>query len=273
MVELLIERGAPLRTKYGRSGHSALSWAVTCESADAAHSLIRLGTEPDLFCSAGLGLLERVQGFWVGDKLRRRPSMTGSSRFSDTGRPQPAPPTRDADQVSDALYIACRCGRTEVARWLLDHGADPNWRGFGGATCLAWAEFSGAAALSGLVRERGGSDHLLDRQYKANPRTFGAMVLAGWGFADRLLTRLLSDPGLVSLATSEGFTLLHAAADGGQLDSARILLQFGADRGVRAAQGRPPADYAVARGHQDLVALFAPEPGAEDASTSGPSGN
>src|SRR6185436_20168119 len=114
--------------------------------------LVELGDEPDLFCAAGLGLLENVKAFWNDGRLRRHPSRTGSSRYGSDGQRLPCPPDNDVDHVSDALYIACRANRFDVACWLLDHGADPNWQGYTGANCLAWAEFTANAALCQLVR-------------------------------------------------------------------------------------------------------------------------
>jgi ankyrin repeat protein len=258
MVEMLVRHGAPFASKYGRSAHSALSWAITVEAFDAAYKLVELGSEPDLFCAAGLGLLDRVKAFWNAGELRRRPSATGSSRYTESGEELPRPPKNDIDQVSDALYFACRLNRLEVACWLLHHGADPNWRGYCGASCLAWAEFSGNRELCALLRERGGSDELLDYEFKATPKTFGMMVLAGWGFfARRLFERLAVDRSLVNLEGGIG-TLLHAAARGGDTPTAQVLLAFGADRTRRNAAGQTPAELADACGHSALASLLNP---------------
>ena len=252
IVDVLLEYGAQAQARYGDSAHSALSWAITCWAFDAAQRLVDSGVEPDLFCAAGLGRLDRVRAFWSDGRLRSRPSATGSTRFSESGAPLPRPPAADADQVSDALYIACRCERLEVARFLLDHGADPDWRGYAGATCLAWAEFSGNAELCALLRSHGASDELLDHQFRATPQAFGVLVLAGWGFPRKLVARLTADRSLVSV-TGERGTPLHAAAEGGQLEAALILLHFGADRTMRNAEGRTPAEVARASGHAELA--------------------
>jgi ankyrin repeat protein len=252
IIEVLVEFGPPLVAKFGRSSHSALSWAITCWAFDAAHKLVELGAKPDLFCAAGMGLLDRVQSFWPAGRRVARPSVTGSSRYDAAGQRLPSPPESAADQVSDALYLACRCDRLAVARWLLDHGADPNWRGFCGATCLAWAEFSGNRELSALLRERGGSDTLRDHEYRATPQAFGLMVLAGWGFAEQLLARLTADRTIASFAF-EGRTLLHVAAQEGQRRTALLLLHFGADRAAKDLAGLTPAEVAAASGHAALA--------------------
>lgn len=257
IVAALAASGAQFKKTYGSSGHTALSWAVTVGSFEAAAKLVELGSEPDLFCASGLGLLPVVQAFWKGGKLRPHPSTTGSSRWNESGTRLPCPPERDEDQVSDALYIASRCGQREVAQWLLDHGADPNWRGYLGGSCLAWAEFSGNEKLCALLRERGGSDTLLDSEFKATPKVFGLMILVAWGFwRDRLRARLRADPSLVH-ARGQWGSLLNAAAYNGQIESARILLEFGADKTARNAAGLTPAEMAGARGHAELAKLLA----------------
>ena len=252
MVELLVCAGAPLDSLYADSGHTALSWAVTCWAFDAGRKLVELGDEPDLFCAAGLGLLDHVRS----GTSRASPSRTGSSRYSDSGERLPCPPVDDADQISDALYIACRCDRLEAARWLLDHGADPNWRAYCGATCLAWAEFSANAELCALLRERGASDEIADQTYRATPRVFPLMVLAGWGFDPRQLRkRFDADPALVH-ARSDWGTLLHAAAQGGHVATVRLLMERGVDLKALNAKGQTAAELAGERGHGEVAALL-----------------
>jgi len=252
LVELLVRLGASTNTRLGASAHSALSWAATTGSFAAAERLIALGAAPDLFAAAGLGLVDLVRGFWRDGRLLAHPSTTGSSRFDASGSRLPCPPARDEDAVSDALYIACRNGQLEASRWLLDRGADPNWRGFAGATCLAWAEFSDNAPLSALLRERGGRDDLLDPRYRAEPRVFAIMVLAGWGFGRRLAERLARDPAAANMRGARG-TVLHAAAEAGQRGSVAALLNAGADPRARDAAGRTPSEVARAAGFAELA--------------------
>jgi ankyrin repeat protein len=255
MIEALVAAGAQLNPKYGNSSHTALSWAVTCWSYHAAIKLIQLGDKPDLFCAAGIGVLEWVKQFWPNETLVANPSRTGSSRYSESGEALPRPPKDPIDQVSDALYIACRNGRLDVARWLLDHGADPNWRAYVGATPLAWAEFSDNRELCDLVRGRGGSDEFKDFEFGADPRVFGVMVLAGWGFAPQLEARLAADPSLIDVRADCG-TLLHAAARSGQLRCTEILLAHGADRLAPDAEGRTPGVLAAEKRHEELAKLL-----------------
>ncbi|HTQ10335.1 MAG TPA: ankyrin repeat domain-containing protein [Fimbriimonadaceae bacterium] len=255
MVEMLVKAGAAFRPRYAKSTHTALSWAVTCWSPHAALKLVELGDQPDLFCAAGLGLLDHVKACWADGRLTPGASQTGSSRWDANGERLPAPPERAEDVISDALYMACRCGQLEVARWLLDHGADPNWRGFIDANCLAWAELSGNRELIDLIRSRGGSDETVDSEFGAPPKLFPIFIRAGWGFGRALADLITARPDLVEARAACG-TPLHAAAKGGFAESAKILLAAGADRAARDPQGRTPADVAEAHGHAELASLL-----------------
>ncbi|MBC8066396.1 MAG: ankyrin repeat domain-containing protein [Chlorobia bacterium] len=256
LVDILVEHGAPLQTKWQDSAHTALSWAVTVGAQHSALRLIHHGVQPDLFTAAGLGLLDYVKLFWDGDKLKGPASTTGSTRFTESGEPLPYPPPVPQDQVSDALYVACRNGRLEVSEWLLDHGADPNWRGYCGANSLAWAEYSDNRELCNLLLARGADPHMKDFSFRAEPRLFALMVLAGWGFpSDLLRKRIEVSPELVYARGDYG-TLLNAAAWNGQLETAKVLLEFGADREARNAAGLTALDVAKDRGFPELVELL-----------------
>jgi ankyrin repeat protein len=51
-------------------------------------------------------------------------------------------------------------------------------------------------------------------------------------------------------------SLLNAAYNG-QIESAKVLLEFGANKTIRNAAGLTPAELAAARAHSELAALLA----------------
>ena len=67
-------------------------------------------------------------------------------------------------------------------------------------------------------------------------------------------------PGATTL---DGWSLLHEAAVGGQVDAVRLLLQRGADPEVLDPQRRTPRQLAQAKGCRAVVALL---PGPQEAS-------
>ena len=61
------------------------------------------------------------------------------------------------DCNSTALHMTTESDAIDIARMLLDAGADPNVRDDKfNATALGWAEFFGRADLAELIRAKGG---------------------------------------------------------------------------------------------------------------------
>ncbi len=253
MISVLHRKGSTMRDRYEGSAHSPLSWALTYGSNHAAVRLVELGEVPDLFCAAGLGSVELLKRFWPDGKLIDNPSHTGSSRTDAEGNRLPRPPASPQDQVSDALYLACRCGRVEAAEWLLEHGTDPNWLAYAGATSLHWAEFSGVTGLADLLRRYGGDDSILDPVFLAAPRAFGILVLIGWGLPIwRLRARLKADPSLANIRGGHG-TVLHVAIFNNNAEAVDALLEYGADLAALNAVGKTPLEQARLLGRTQII--------------------
>ena len=256
LAEALVKAGADPQKKYGYSAHTALSWAITVGALDFARELVHLGDQPDLFSAAGLGDLPRVQGFWEGGKLRPNASKTGSSRFAPDGSRLARPPESDAEVISDAMVFACRSGEKDVAMWLVGQGADLEFRGYIGGAALHWAEYSGNQDLCAWLRESGASDEADDNAYLARPHAFGLIVPVSWGLEPRVRRFLDRFPGDVDITSGSGTPLMVAAHDG-KLETANILLEFGADPGIRNAEGLTPSEIARAQGHEEVATLLA----------------
>lgn len=97
LIPLLLRHGGDPHLVYAHSAHTPLSWAVVIEAYDCARALMQAGVEPDLFCAAGLGEVDRVRAFFGPDgRLRPRASATGSSRYAPDGTRLPCPPGSDA---------------------------------------------------------------------------------------------------------------------------------------------------------------------------------
>jgi ankyrin repeat protein len=256
MISILHRTGSNMRDRYAGSAHSPLSWALTYGSYHAAVRLVELGEVPDLFCAGGLGNVELLEQFWLNGQLIPNASKTGSSRYDSQGKALPCPPPSPRDQVSDALYLAARCGRLQAAQWLLEHGGDPNWPAYSGATPLHWAEFSYAPGIADLLRRYGGDDSILDPIFLANPRTFGILVLIAWGLPTwRLRSRLAIEPSLANVRGGHG-TALHVAVYNDNGEAVRALLEYGADRLCLNAEGKTPLEQAYILNKPAMVELL-----------------
>jgi cytohesin len=256
MAALLVAYGADFNARYGQSGHSALSWAITCNAPECARELVRLGARPDLFCAAGIGLLEQVQAcFDASGALVPGSSRTGSSRFGPDGSRLPCPPSTPREQVSDALYIACRNHQEEVVRFLLDKQPDLSFRAYLGATSLHWAYFGGSRTIVGLLEESGADATARDDTLGCTPRSFGICVAANWGFGFLVRAQLAEDPTLVNLM--DGRTSpLHEAARNNRTDVVKLLLDQGANPSLANGDGKTPRDLATELEHAAVVELL-----------------
>lgn len=171
LAELLVTRGANLDTEV-TWGMTPLQWAANMGSREVADVLLAHGARPQLnmWCAAGLGMLDVVQSFWESPNTLK--PGAGQTRSRDLGNGQwgKAPPPEDyKDLVSEAFYIASRNGHVEVARFLLEKGADINCRGFFGAPGLHWAVINGHKPMVEFLIANGADLALRDTQFNSTP--------------------------------------------------------------------------------------------------------
>ncbi len=137
VAEALMDAGADVEAET-TWGATPLQWAGVLGSRAAGDALIARGARLTFASAAGLGLL---------DALARM---------------------RDDGAVSPAFVLACRNGHTEVARHLLERGADVDARGFFGATALHWAAVNGQAETIRFLLDAGADPTLRDHQFDAD---------------------------------------------------------------------------------------------------------
>ena len=137
VAELLIEAGADVEA-WTSWGATPLEWAGVLGSRRAGDVLLAHGARLTLASAAGLGLMDAVRDMRAGGA------------------------------VSAAFVLACRNGHTDVARLLLDRGADVNTRGFFAATALHWAAINGHADTVRFLLAEGADPALRDREFDAD---------------------------------------------------------------------------------------------------------
>ncbi|MFO0960372.1 MAG: ankyrin repeat domain-containing protein [Isosphaeraceae bacterium] len=256
LAALLVAYGADPEARYGDSGHTAVSWAVTCQAFECARALVRLGAQADLFTAAGLGDLESVRACFDGSgNLIEGASTTGSSRFGPDGSRLPCPPETPRERISDALAFACRNGQVEVVEFLLDRQPDLSFRAYLGATPLHWAHFGGSREAIRRLEEAGADPSSRDDTLGCTPRGFGILVPAQWGLEFLVRARLDEDPSLANFIDGRT-SALHEAARSGHPGVVRLLLGRGAARSMVDGAGKAPVDLAFEGGHADVVALL-----------------
>jgi uncharacterized protein len=124
VLDALLDAGADIEAPGAVfTGGSPMSDAVVFAQWDAARRLLERGAKTTLWQSAALGLLDSVR------------------QYVST---QPPPPL---EQVTNALWHACRGGQRAVAEYLLEHGANLQWIGHDRKTPLDVARESGVSEL------------------------------------------------------------------------------------------------------------------------------
>jgi len=135
------------------------------------------------------------------------------------------------------LHLAAERGATDVARLLLDAGADPNAVDGYGNTPLLCAGHAGpwkaapALDLVDLLVERGGR--------------IDVFLAAALGDVPRLRALLDADPALVRATDPAGRTALYHAAHDLKLGAVDLLLERGAEVDARAPDGQTVVGTAI----------------------------
>lgn len=252
----LLHLGADPLAKYGQSRHTPLSWAVTCQANEFAQTMVRAGIKPDLFTAAGMGLLDFVKScFDEQGQLIPGMSKTGSTRFKPDGTKLPCPPELVTEQISDALYMACRNAQVEIVRFLLTKQPDLTFRAYEGGTLLHWAYFGCSNEIIQLIDQAGGDLATRDDVLHCTPRAFGICAPANWGLVELVERQLKRDPTLVHLMDGQT-SALHEAAKQGHLEIVQLLLAAGAQRAMKNDQGKPAAELAKEHGHTEIASLL-----------------
>ncbi len=110
VLDALLDHGADIEAPGSViGGGTPIADAVAFGQWSAARRLVERGACTNLWQSAALGLMPRVEKFFASDM----------------------PP---ADDVTNAFWCACHGGQREAAEYLLKRGADLNWVGYDNLT-------------------------------------------------------------------------------------------------------------------------------------------
>ena len=186
--------------------------------------------------------------------------------------------SRDYDHKSTPLHLASELGHVQVARLLIEHGADPIAMDKSGLTPLHVAVHKGRSDLARLLVEYGNHGRartllhraVVDRESLGLARLLlehGANVSAGkedvltpLHFAvlhgSEGLTRLLLEHGADATAKAGQSSLLRWVVENGRENLARLLLEHGANITAEHMSGATMLFQAVKDGREDFARLF-----------------
>jgi uncharacterized protein len=164
---------------------------------------------------------EAMQALYEGDRVRGEELLT-------PGR--------------ESVFEAAAFGRVERLAELLSEQPElvRSWSE-DGFTPLHLACFAGGAEATRLLVERGADLEALSQASFAKVRPLGTAAFA----RDRECALVLLGAGADPNGRGEGgFTPLHSAAQNGDVELVRLLLEHGADASATASDSRTPADLA-----------------------------
>jgi ankyrin len=201
-VRTLLSQGANPNARYG-DGATALHWAAYRGDAEATNLLLRAGADVNAVNDLGITAL------WIASGNASTPVM---ARLLEGGAdPNVAPPTNGTP-----LMVASRIGNTDGVAQLLAHGANVNAReGADQQTALMWAVSTRQAAVVKLLLAAKADVH-------ARSRVTSRYVLM-------CCQEFQSDSEGGDYTQEGGFTALLFAAREGDVESAGLLLDAGAN--------------------------------------------
>jgi ankyrin repeat protein len=173
----------------------------------------------------------------AGADPRRYLDDDGADGGADTGLPSPV------------IYAAVRSNcSAEIVDLLLAHGAEPGLPGLDGRSPHALAVSKGRTDLAALLRQHGASDDATELD------VFLSACLRG-DLADA--ERLASAPGFLGQLTSEQQSAMIRAAETGNTDAMRVMLDVGFPADVRGgAYGGTALHAAAYAGGAEVVQLL-----------------
>jgi ankyrin len=233
-VRSLLQRKADVNAPQS-DGTTALHWAVRADDLETAQVLIRAGANVAAANREGATplLLAAVNG-----------SVAMLEALLGAGADPNAALTKYGDT---ALMMAARTGKSDAIRVLLDRGARANTQeSWGGTSALMWAVSERHPAAAKLLVERGAD---------VNARSKFVPSSTGRGFEGT--TPVAGKPGQAVQEHSSGlFTPLMFAAREGDLESAKVLVEAGADVNATAGDGKDALSIAIFNGNYSVASFL-----------------
>jgi ankyrin repeat protein len=150
-----------------------------------------------------------------------------------------------------SIHEAALSGNLTRVSLLLENGLDADTADIDGRTALMYAAFNGHSSLIDLLIRHGASVNHCD----INGHT-ALMMAASGPFPDavRLLLYNQANPNITD--KEEHFTALMYAASEGQLEAAKLLLEYKADPFLKDIDNDNALNFARMNQHADVAALL-----------------
>jgi len=233
-VRALLEKKADVKAPQV-DGTTALHWAVRANNLEMTEMLLRAGA--DASAANQLGATPMLLAATNGN-------AAVLERLIQAGANPNAPISETGDT---ALMMAARTGALDAVKALLDHGAQVNAKeSWGGTTALMWAIAERHSAVAKLLVERGAD---------VNAKSNFVPSASGRGFEGTAPVAPKTNQTTEEFASGWMTPLLFAAREN-DLESARILIQAGADVNAVGGDGKGALGLALFDGSYDVASLL-----------------
>ncbi len=224
-VEALIEAGADVGVTGG-DGSTALLWASHGDDVDTARRLLDAGAAVDAANDLGATPLWAASQNGSGAMVRL---LLGAGADPDVALLSGETPA----------MVAARAGSADVVEQLAGAGADLDRRGSRGQTALMWAVAQHHADVVGTLLAHGADPHVRSEVWS---QVMGVPPHGQYGYNREI--------------PHGGNTALLFAARAGDLASARLLVDAGADVNDTNAWGVSAVTMAAHSGYRELAAFL-----------------
>jgi ankyrin repeat protein len=248
----LLERGADVEPQGG-PGQTALYVASSHGYAELVHSLLDRGADLNAVCDDWDedGYDVKLTPLLVALKMGR---LEIARLLLESG----ADVERRGSPGPNALYMASSHGHAEFVRLLLDRGVDSN------VACDDWDKEGNAADFTPLLVASQNdmlevARLLLEQGADSNYQDDSgqsALHLASRHPSSDLARLLLEHRANPNAVNEWGSTALHQASYEGQIAVVALLLEYGANVNARNEEGCTPLHLEARRGHPEVVQLL-----------------
>jgi ankyrin repeat protein len=227
-VRSLLKDKAPVNMT-ANDGTTALHWAVRSDDLEMARLLVQAGADVRLADRYGIQPL-------------RLAAENGSAGMIEMLLKAGADPNTTLPTGETVLMTAAHTGKPDAVSLLLSHGAKPNAReNRFGETAMMWAAAENNGAAIRILADGGG-----DLNARSDLTSFPEF-------------RFLTSGMVITALPKGGWTPLMYAARQGAIDSARALMEAGADPNLTDPDGSTALILAIINAHFDLAAMMLEE--------------
>jgi ankyrin repeat protein len=165
---------------------------------------------------------------------------------------------QDESYGTTALMMACQYNLVDIAKYLIEKGADISIQSNSGQTALM-ASASASQELFNLLIANGADFSVKDNSgYSAFTLSITGVLMerVGLEIAGKLLELGADVNEAATSGAAAGYTCLMMAARNQRPDIANFLIEHGANVNAKAADGSTALSLAEKKGDQEMVALL-----------------